>query len=164
MYQKQNLINIKILLFFILFFYSCKPKFIDETVKSTMGFYAYKINDSIQLKINNNDSTILFLYTKNNNFQTDMITGNNFEKFEYFFANKSEDFHLTVTDNYLTNNIFSLYYKKADFFETKIIDNKKYDSVYYFYDEHSKYNLYSSKKYGFIKIWNDTLVITFERY
>ncbi len=90
----------------------------------------------------------------------DISALHNYPRYTYYLSVK-------VKRKVLLNYVFWDHIN-GKFYEQKKIDGKIYNSVYYLVDSVDKNKelldyIYSSTNYGFIKLWNDTVTIKFER-
>ncbi len=172
----KNLLKISLFLVIITIMDSCKPVLVPEKTKEAFGCYAYNKDDQIKLII-----VIDAIKNDTFNYIISKIGLGVFEmsipKYEEFILNmegeKNSENYISVYldgDNIihmeLSHNNVYLYFKHlkiSTYNDYLNIDGISYDSVYYLQDTVLEYEIYSSKNYGFIKIWNDTISYKFVR-
>ncbi len=176
MFTIKNLLKISLGLILVVFT-ACKTR-IEEEAKESLGFYAYSIGDSIKMYIimsNKIDTINLVVTEKDLNFRGQMeglgsiefgsikLTNNNKKIIVSLQLEAQTCYCLDVSNDTTTFFSIETYNKIKEFYQQKGIDGILYDSVFYIADSYNNRYIYTSRSYGFIKFWNDTVTIKFER-
>ncbi len=171
----KNLLKISLFIVVFAMLTSCEDKttLVPVEIKEAYGYYAYEIQDSIVvLKFHENliDTSFYILEEK----KSDIIGLPGFiyshDEVIYLKFSPYNNSHSLYIDMYSDQGV-NFYFDSIKFTNTMIssfssnlnIDGIRYDSVYFIQDTFRKFDIYSSKNYGFIKIWNDTITYKFVR-